>query len=427
MSSITVEQSLHSLFIERIRSRHDAIQDWLRQYESVLELPLYSSVDIRDAGFKCAVVDTNLFPAGFNNLCEHGLADSVHFMREAVLRRVPACKDVLIIAEEHTRNPWYLENIYVLQRIIEQAGFSAKVSTFLNVEPSFCEKASYVALETATGETVKVYCFKKLLRDFQEGKTGFDLIIMNNDLINGIPDVLKQSHIPIYPSIQAGWHSRKKSHHFQITNDLIREFAALLDLDPWFFSCVYRVASQVDINQEKDRLTLYETAVDLFSAIKRKYEEHGISEKPYIILKADSGTYGMGVMALEEPEQILNLNRKGRNKLHKGKGSLAIHTYLLQEGVPTIYHAEQHVSEVVIYQVENNLVGGFYRSHSGKTNRDNLNSKGMVFEKMCPHLPQYNDCGIPHDINIFDFYRLLARVAAIAAHREIVRLEAEHQ
>ena len=425
MSFTTMDRTLHSVFVEQVRSRTDAIQAWLQQYESVLELPLYSSVDIRDAGFKTAVVDTNLFPAGFNNLCEHGHADSVHFMREAVLRRVPGCKDVLIIAEEHTRNVWYLENIFVLQRIIEQAGFSAKVATFLNVEPNFCEKANYVALETATGETVKVYCFKKLLRDLEAGQTGFDLIIMNNDLINGIPDVLKGSLIPIYPSIQAGWHSRKKSHHFQITNDLIKEFAALLSLDPWFFSCLFRVVNQVDINQENDRQKLYETACDLFAAIERKYREHHIAEKPYAVLKADSGTYGMGVMALEDPQQILDLNRKGRNKLYKGKGSQMIHTYLLQEGVPTIHHVDQQVSEVVIYQVENNLVGGFYRTHSGKTNRDNLNSKGMVFDKMCPHLPKYNDCGIPHDVSIFDLYRLLARIAALAAHREIIRLEAD--
>jgi len=29
--------------------------------------PFYSSVDLRNSGFKLALVDTNLFPAGFNN------------------------------------------------------------------------------------------------------------------------------------------------------------------------------------------------------------------------------------------------------------------------------------------------------------------------------------------------------------------------
>ena len=75
--------------------------------------------------------------------------------------------------------------------------------------------------------------------------------------------------------------------------------------------------------------------------------------------------------------------------------------------------------------IENNLVGGFYRTHSKKGTRDNLNTKGMGFQKMCPHLKKYGDCGVHHDINLFDIYRLLARIAAVAAHREIVQLEAD--
>src|SRR3989338_2837550 len=95
--------------IEEIRTHRDAIDEWLRSHEEPKELPLYSSVDIRDAGFKIAVVDTNLFPAGFNNLCEHGQADSVRLIKKAILDRVPSCSHILIVAEEHTRNTWYLE------------------------------------------------------------------------------------------------------------------------------------------------------------------------------------------------------------------------------------------------------------------------------------------------------------------------------
>ncbi len=46
---------------------------------------------------------------------------------------------------------------------------------------------------------------------------------------------------------------------------------------------------------------------------------------------------------------------------------------------------------------------------------------------MCPHLKKYGDCGVHHDINEFDIYRLLARVAAIAARREITYLEARNK
>jgi len=425
MSSLqtTTEKGFLPIVLERIRQHQTKIHQWLESCEGANELPLYSSVDIRDAGFKMAVVDTNIFPAGFNNLCEHGMADSIAIMRDAILKRVPKCKNILIIAEEHTRNTWYLENVRILQSIIEQAGFPAKIATFLTIQPSFCENANYIELETSLGQSVKIHCFKKILSEYQAGREHFDLIIMNNDLIGGIPEILKNSQVPIYPSIHAGWHSRLKSHHFCHTKELIDEFAHLIDVDPWIFSCLYSVVGDIDINIDDDRKRLMEMAGDLFHRIQRKYQKHNIIEKPYIVVKADYGTYGMGVMPIENPSDILQINRKNRNRLHKGKGAQVIERYLLQEGVPTIYNIDQQASEVCIYQIDNKLVGGFYRSHAFKTTRDNLNSQGMVFKKMCPHSKKYGDCGVHHDMNIFDVYRILARIAGIAAHREIIQLE----
>lgn len=415
------------LTIERIRVHQEEIHRWLDSHEKSRELPLYSSVDIRDSGFKLAVVDTNLFPSGFNNLCEHGLKDSVKFMREAILKRAPGGKDILIIAEEHTRNTWYLENVRILEGIITQAGFNVKIATFLTGQPSFCESGAYIDLKTAAGQTVRIHCFKKILAAYQEGKEHYDMIIMNNDLTTGIPEILHHARIPIYPSMQAGWHARLKSHHFSHTANLIREFAGLLDLDPWLFSCLFEVVDGVNINVKADQDKLAESASRLFKGIAVKYKEHNIPEKPYIVLKADSGTYGMGVLPVNDPSQIIDLNRKDRNKLYKGKSAQVISRYLLQEGVPTMYTIGHEVSEVCIYQIENNLVGGFYRSHALKGERDNLNVPGMVFKKMCPHLKKYGDCGVHHDINVFDIYRLLARVAAIAARREIAYLEARNK
>ena len=412
------------LMIERIRVHQEEIHRWLDSHERSKELPLYSSVDIRDSGLKLAVVDTNLFPAGFNNLCEHGLEDSVKFMREAILKRAPGGKDILIIAEEHTRNTWYLENVRILERIIVQAGFNVKIATFLTDQPSFCEGDACIDLKTAAGQTVRIYCFKNILAAYKEGKKHYDMIIMNNDLTTGIPEILRNARIPIYPSMQAGWHARLKSHHFSHTANLIREFAGLLDLDPWLFSCLFEVVDEVNINVKSDQEKLAEAASKLFKEIATKYKEHNIREKPYIIMKADSGTYGMGVLPVEDPSDIVNLNRKDRNKLYKGKSAQVISRYLLQEGVPTMYTIGHEVCEVCIYQIENNLVGGFYRSHATKGDRDNLNTQGVIFQKMCPHLKKYGDCGVHHDISVFDIYRLLARVAAIAARREIAYLEA---
>ena len=97
---------------------------------------------------------------------------------------------------------------------------------------------------------------------------------------------------------------------------------------------------------------------------------------------------------------------------------------LLKPKTDIVYNVDQKMSEVVIYQIENRLVGGFYRSHSAKSNRENLNSSGMEFKTICPHNDKYSDDCKHEDIGVFDVYRILARIAGIAAHREIIQLEA---
>ena len=409
--------------LDTLNNRYSEIDAWLAQHEQSNELPLYSSVDIRDAGFKMSVVDTNLFPAGFNNLCEHGVADAAPALRKAILDRVENCESIMVIAEEHTRNAWYLENIRILKNIIEAAGFTVMIGTFLDVQPEFCNDCLSIELETATGETVKLYSMNRLCNKLGEGSCNFDLIIMNNDLTTGIPDILRDACAPIYPSISAGWHSRQKSHHFAHTADLMADFAEMAGVDPWLLTCLDQVIDDVDINDADHRERLQDSASDLFARITKKYDEHGIDSKPFIFLKADSGTYGMGVMPIEDPSELTSLNRRGRNKLAKGKSSQSINRYLLQEGVPTISSYGEQVAEACLYQIANTVVGGFYRMHDDKNVRENLNSKGMTFQAICPRLSKYGDCGAHTENNIFDVYRILARIAGIAAHREIIQLE----
>lgn len=381
-----------SICIPCIQSKQEQINRWLENYEKGFNIPIYSSVDIRDGGFKIAVIDTNLFPAGFNNLCEHGLADAVGFIKTAILRRLPEAKNILIATEAHTRNAGYLENVRILQDIISKAGFNVAIAT---------------------------------LEEINQKQPNADLIIMNNDLTGGIPESLRQANIPVFPSMQAGWHARHKSEHFHFTQTLIKEFSDIVGLDPWQFSCLYKFEENLDINQEADRQRLYEAAVKLFDEIEGKYKEHGIDSKPFIFLKSDSGTYGLGATPIEDPKQILALNSRKRHDLERSKGGLIVHRFLLQEGVPTIHRIEESPCEVCMYQIDNHLVGGFYRYHSNKGSRDNLNSPGgMGFQKICPHLDKYGkNCEIPHNLNIFDIYRILARIAGIAARWETKELE----
>ena len=384
-----------------------------------IDAPLYTSVDIRDAGYKMAVVDTNIFPAGFNNLSLGGLESAIFELRRAINARVHPCKNILIVAEEHTRNKWYFENVKVLKEIVEAAGFNATVATFLDHNFPECAKKGVVELETATGAILDVYCIKYAVSSLANGSLSADMIILNNDLSQGIPDEMFQLNIPIMPSIHAGWHSRKKSNHFELANSYLTALCSEVncsEIDPWLLSTLFDSVDNIDINEAADRDILMDKASDLFGRIRVKFNEHNVNEKPFIFLKANTGTYGMGVMAIEDPSDIKELNRKGRNKMNKGKSSVLNTSFIIQEGVPSKQKYDRGTSEVVLYQISNTPVGGFLRVHADKGARDNLNSKGMQF------VPFRMD----DSKNAFPFlpvYRLMAQAAGLAATQEIRQLE----
>ncbi len=438
-----------------VQSKKSELIDWILRHETGRELPLYSSVDIRNSGFKSAVVDTNLFPAGFNNLCATSVSKATQEIKKAILSRSLNCQNIIIIMEEHTRNTWYLENIRILATIIEHAGFKVKVATFFDKALTVCQEAGFIVETTAIGQPLKIYCLDRLSESIELGHEKIDFVVLNNDLTQGIPAILKFSKIPTYPSIAAGWHSRSKSHHFTVANEYLNEIGAVLGIDPWFISCLFSSVDQVSIGEAEDRELLADAAADLFKQIQEKYDEHGITEKPFIFLKSDSGTYGMGVIAVESPEDILNFNRKDRNRMSTGKGTMPIHRFILQEGVPSVRHIENHVGETCIYQIDNHFVGGFYRVNTLKNERQNLNSQGMLFKQICNTHSDFDDArfanlsdpiGLQTDcfvseehahLNVtgaapeflvapdpyFEMNVLLARVAGIAASKEVEELK----
>jgi hypothetical protein len=91
--------------------------------------PFYCSVDLRNAGFKLAPVDTNLFPGAFNNLPQEVLPLAVQAAMASIEKICPDAKNLLVIPERHTRNAFYLENVARLATIMRQAGLNVRFGT----------------------------------------------------------------------------------------------------------------------------------------------------------------------------------------------------------------------------------------------------------------------------------------------------------
>ncbi len=107
------------------------IESWFRSQFLSTPVPFYASVDLRNAGFKLAPVDTNLFPAGFNNLSSAFEGLCIQAIQSAMERIYPSATRMLLIPESHTRNLYYLESLATLQDLIGKAGFEVRLGSLL--------------------------------------------------------------------------------------------------------------------------------------------------------------------------------------------------------------------------------------------------------------------------------------------------------
>ena len=62
--------SLFNEIRDQISAKSPEIDRWIESACAGVFVPLYSSVDLRVSDYKLVPVDTNIFPAGFNNLSQ---------------------------------------------------------------------------------------------------------------------------------------------------------------------------------------------------------------------------------------------------------------------------------------------------------------------------------------------------------------------
>ncbi len=403
----------------RILERMPEIERWLRQQWQEHPVPFYSSVDLRNAGFKLAPVDTNLFPGGFNNLNPSFLPLCVQAIQTAVERVCPDARGVLLVPENHTRNQFYLRNVATLAGVLQQAGMRVRVGS-LNPEI-----AQVTRLDLGDGTSLTVEPIQRHGR--RVGLYDFDpcMVLLNNDLSAGPPAILTAIDQPVVPPLAAGWYNRKKSHHFTAYAAVAEQFAALIGIDPWLIDPYFGVCGEIRFQDRAGEDCLASNVDDLLTRIKAKYAEYGIEDKPFVIVKADAGTYGMGIMTVRDVEDVRDLNRKQRNKMAVVKEGLEVNSVIIQEGVPTFESIDDAIAEPVVYMIDRFVVGGFYRVHTARGKDENLNAPGahfvpLAFESPCiPSLHEPAGC----DPNRFYAYGVVARLAQLAAGVEVEELE----
>jgi glutamate--cysteine ligase len=395
------------------------IEHWFRSQWQEHTPPFYGSVDLRNSGFKLAPVDMNLFPGGFNNLSPAFQSICVQAAMAAIEKICPDARNLLLVPENHTRNTFYLQNVARLATIMRQAGLNVRIGT---INPAITEPTSIEVPDNAP------LLMEPLVRNGRRvGLRDFDpcTVLLNNDMSSGVPEILRNLHEQfLLPPLHAGWSVRRKSNHFSAYDDVARDFAQLLKIDPWLINPYFAVCGEVNFHERAGEECLATNVDALLTQIRAKYLEYGIKDDPYVVVKADAGTYGMGVMTARSAEDVVGLNRKQRNKMAVVKEGLEVSDVIIQEGVHTQERINAAVAEPVVYMIDRYVVGGFYRVHTGRGPDENLNAPGMhfvplAFEENCttPDHAGNPDAGP----NRFYAYGVVSRLALLAASLELER------
>ncbi len=398
------------------------LERWAQKRFGDVKLPIYSSVDLRVTDYKVSVVDTNLFPSGFNNLCATFSSQAARVFQRTLTSYGTAPLKILIIPEAHTRNLYYWSNIEALLKILKEAGHEPIVgrSTELGVDLP-------AQIDISPDTSLPLSALTRYGNRIETERGPPDLILLNNDLSQGFPELLTGIRQPVIPSALLGWYHRSKSHHFRIYQSLIDEVAKILAVDPWLLSPLMATTRDVRMHEEESRKRLGHVVDELIVRIEKKYREHGINSEPYVFIKDDAGTYGMGITHVISGQQVLELNRRTRNKMVAGKKEGEVTDFLLQEGLPTNQTHEGRPIEPVFYLIGGEPVGHFFRIHDKKTERDNLNARGMSFDCLCSHKLEaegkvtHIDCNTTETLRVVGGW--LAKIATYAASIELKELE----
>jgi glutamate--cysteine ligase len=407
---------------QRILDSMPAIERWFRLEWMEHTPPFYSSVDVRNAGFKLAPVDTNLFPGGWNNLTPAMLPLAVQAAMVAIEKICPEAKNLLLIPENHSnnlRNTFYLSSIAQLRRIFHMAGLNVRIGS---IDPEIKQNTT---VELPNGESIVL---EPVIRGARRlGLKDFDpcTILLNNELTKGLPGILEELHEQfVLPPLHASGSIRRKSTHYKSYEDVCKRFGKLLGVDPWLINPMFNVCDGVDLAQSTG-LDGLATHVDaLLAKIKKKYKEYGINEKPFVVVKtnhsslADKNTghhagSSTGVMMLRSSSEL-----KDRKDLASFSGELVV-----QEGVLTKERMNDAVAEPVVYMMDRYVVGGFYRVHADRGMDENLCSPGSRYVPLAfaegTELPTPGLKPGASAPNRFYMYGVIGRLAMVAASYEL--------
>ncbi|MBL8361273.1 MAG: glutamate--cysteine ligase [Rubrivivax sp.] len=407
----------------RVLESMPATERWFRLEWMEHTPPFYTAVDLRNAGFKLAPVDTNLFPGGYNNLTPEMLPLAVQAAMAAIEKICPEARNLLIIPRPRTADPFYLGSLQRLMQVFRQAGLNVRLGS---IDASLKQP---LRLQAPDGAELSIEPVVKArgrlgLKDFDPCT-----ILVNGDFPEGAPPLLEGLHQQyLLPPLHAGWAMRRKSAHFQSYEEVAKKFAKLLGMDPWLIHPLFGRCGEVNL-AEPSGLDCVQTTVDaLLTKVRRKYKEYGINERPFVVVKSDAGRSGSGYMSVRDAREVSD---KARALAADGSSPTlgGISEVIVQEGVPTYERVNDAVAEPVVYMMDRYVIGGFYRVHAGRGVDESLAAPGSMYVPLAfadsHQLPRPGAKPGASAPNRFYMYGVVGRLAMLAAAYELEATDPE--
>jgi glutamate--cysteine ligase len=407
------QKHLHQQIIHHL----DKVETWFQSISKGVDVPFYSSYDIRDFGHKVTAVDANIYPAGFNNICptdrENGGEAVKHYL-DRHYGKGP--KKILVLTEEHTSNAYYWNNVAALTQLIKDAGHEVRIG--------FPRMQSGEVMQMQSASFGEVTVNSAVIRDNKIVVEGFDpdIVISNNDFSEAYAE-WGEITSTLNPPRELGWYQRKKSTFFKHYNQLSTEFAKIIEVDPWIFTVETELFENFDMADEASKESLALKVDAMIARLKIQYDKHGIKEAPFVFVKNNSGTYGLGVMRAGSGDEIRALNYKTRKKMKAAKGGREVEEVIVQEGVPSLVKAQGASAEPALYLIGCQLLGGFLRTHADKGPTESLNSPGAVYKRLCVSDLKVSVEGHPLE----NIYGWVAKLGLLAIGREAAEMKVEYK
>lgn len=364
-------KSLHESFV----SKNEQLCRWYANKASGLAVPIYSSYDIRDSGFKVANVDGNIYPAGFNNICPTDKDYSIEVFAKYLDRHYDGrAARILLVTEEHTNNPYYWENVLTIKSLLESSGRKVMIAIPRRLtEP--------LQVSSVSGMSIKVVSAFPDSAEYKEFNP--QLIISNNDFSEAYPEWSSVITTPVNPPRELGWYQRKKSRYFEMYNQLAEEFSTVAGVDPFQLTVRTQIFDQFHLSEEESMKVLADKVDAMLEGLRQEYALRKITAEPSVFIKNNAGTYGLAVVQVKSGQEVMAWNYKSRKKMKAAKGGRDVEEVIIQEGIPTQVKSDGATAEPVIYMIGCELAGGFLRTHKEKSETESLNSPGAVYKKLC--------------------------------------------